>query len=85
MTLVYEQDQVKIHVSDTGIGIPENEIQFLFAPFHRAANVGSIPGTGLGLSIVLDYVEINEGTVAVESIPNEKTTFTITIPTGKNA
>lgn len=84
-TLVYEPDQVKIHVSDTGIGIPEDEIQFLFAPFHRAANVGSIPGTGLGLSIVLDYVEINEGTVSVKSIPNEKTTFTITIPSGKNA
>jgi len=85
LELVYESDQVKIHVSDTGIGIPKDEIQFLFAPFHRAANVGSIPGTGLGLSIVLDYVEMNEGTVAVESIPNERTTFTITIPTGKSA
>lgn len=85
LTLVYEPDQVKIHVSDTGIGIPENEIQFLFAPFHRAANAESFPGTGLGLSIVLDYVEINEGTVSVKSIPNEETTFTITIPSGKNA
>jgi signal transduction histidine kinase len=85
LELVYESDQVKIHVSDTGIGIPKDEIQFLFAPFHRAANVGSIPGTGLGLSIVLDYVEMNEGTVAVESIPNGKTTFTITIPTGESA
>jgi signal transduction histidine kinase len=85
LELVYESDQVKIHVSDTGIGIPKDEIQFLFAPFHRAANVGSIPGTGLGLSIVLDYVEMNEGTVAVESIPNERTTFTITIPTGESA
>ena len=85
LTLVYEPDHVKIHVSDTGLGIPKDEIQFLFAPFHRAANVGSIPGTGLGLSIVLDYVEINGGTVSVESILNEETTFTITIPTGKNA
>ena len=85
LELVYESHQVKIHVSDTGIGIPKDEIQYLFAPFHRAANVGSIPGTGLGLSIVLDYVEMNEGTVAVESIPNGKTTFTITIPTGESA
>lgn len=85
LELVFESEQVRIHVSDTGIGIPEEELQYLFSPFHRAANVGSIPGTGLGLSIVMDYVELHGGSVSVESVPNKKTTFSITLPTGKRA
>ncbi len=71
--------EVKITISDDGIGIPESEIENLFQPFHRADNVGDIAGTGLGLSIVKEYVELNGGTISVVSRENEGTKFTITL------
>ena len=71
--------EIKISISDDGIGIPESEMENLFEPFHRADNVGDIAGTGLGLSIVKEYVELNGGTISVVSRENEGTKFTITL------
>lgn len=71
--------EVKITISDDGIGIPESEMEYLFEPFHRAENVGEILGTGLGLSIVKEYVELNGGIISVISHENEGTKFTITL------
>ena len=71
--------EIKISISDDGIGIPESEMENLFEPFHRAENVGDITGTGLGLSIVKEYVELNGGTISVISRENEGTKFTIAL------
>jgi signal transduction histidine kinase len=71
--------EIKISISDDGIGIPESEMENLFEPFHRAENVGDIAGTGLGLSIVKEYVELNGGTISVISRENEGTKFTIAL------
>lgn len=66
-------------VSDQGIGVPPDEIEHLFASFHRASNVGSIAGTGLGLAIVKQSVELHGGSIAVRSEPGNGTTFTVTL------
>ncbi len=67
-------------VTDFGIGIPEEELEMVFTPFHRAKNTEAIQGTGLGLAIVKEAVEIHKGTVSVESKKNKGTTFTIKLP-----
>lgn len=56
-----------IDVVDYGVGIPEKELFQLYEPFHRASNTKDVPGTGLGMSIAKEYIELNKGTIAVES------------------
>jgi signal transduction histidine kinase len=74
---------VRIEVSDTGIGIPEDAIPHMFEEFYRAPNAKSAneTGTGLGLAIVKDLVERYGGHIEVKSQLNGGTTFTITLPT----
>ncbi|NJQ98097.1 MAG: HAMP domain-containing histidine kinase [Hydrococcus sp. CSU_1_8] len=51
-SLTYEADKAIFQIQDSGIGIPLEDQQQLFEPFHRASNTGKIAGTGLGLAIV---------------------------------
>jgi PAS domain S-box-containing protein len=67
-------------VQDHGIGIPPDEIGYLFESFHRASNVGAIRGTGLGLAIVKNAVEKHGGTIEVESTLDVGTTFRVSLP-----
>jgi signal transduction histidine kinase len=76
-----EPEFVKISVSDTGIGIPEEDLPHIWEEFFRAKNahLAGIPGTGLGLSIVKQYVDRFGGQVSVESTTNQGTTFTVSL------
>ncbi len=69
--------QTVFEVSDQGIGIPQEEIQDLFEPFHRASNVGDIDGTGLGLAIVKQSVDLHGGSLQVESAVGRGARFTV--------
>jgi len=73
---------LRVQVRDTGIGIPEKEIPFIFEDFFRvtSSKTADIPGTGLGLSIVKKIVEGHHGTVDVESSENEGTAFEVRLP-----
>lgn len=77
-----EGGMAAVHVTDTGIGIPEAEQASLFTPFFRASNaaMSSIPGSGLGLSIVGTIVRNHRGDIRVRSAEGEGTTVTVTIP-----
>lgn len=75
-----QKEEAIFQVKDEGIGIPLEEQQRLFEPFHRAKNVGNIPGTGLGLSIVKRLVDLQEGNIVVTSKVGVGTTFTVTLP-----
>ena len=70
----------RFEVRDRGIGIPEKDLEKLFATFHRCSNVGHIPGTGLGLAIVKSFVELHGGNITVDSEVGAGTTFTATLP-----
>jgi signal transduction histidine kinase len=72
-------------VRDKGIGIPAEDIPNLFKSFHRGANVGEIQGTGLGLAMVERAVEQHGGTIQVQSVEKEGTTFVVKLPIGKEA
>ncbi|HUF65958.1 MAG TPA: HAMP domain-containing sensor histidine kinase [Gemmatimonadaceae bacterium] len=75
-------DSVRIRVSDTGVGIPPQQLQHVFHKFYQADNQASTPtaGTGLGLAIAKQIVEAHRGTITVESRQNAGTTFTIVVP-----
>lgn len=78
--LAYTGAALLLQVEDVGIGIPEADLPYLFQPFHRASNVGTIAGTGLGLVITKEAVESHGGTISVTSQVNIGATFTVTIP-----
>lgn len=80
LTLTDTNEEVRISVKDSGIGIPSADQARLFEPFHRAKNVGQISGTGLGLAITKNAVELHGGFIHVDSEQNKGTTFTIIIP-----
>jgi signal transduction histidine kinase len=71
-----------VSVRDTGIGIPQHDLQNLFTRFFRASNATAqgIPGTGLGLAIIQTIVSHHGGDVAVESQEGAGTTVTVKIP-----
>ncbi len=72
-------------VSDTGIGIPEEELPHIFERFYRGEKPRAmqISGTGLGLAIVKEIVELHGGRVTVESEVDEGSSFTIWLPVAK--
>lgn len=82
-TLEEGDSSVKIAVSDTGIGMSEEDLPKLFQDFVRIKNekTKAISGTGLGLSIMKKIVEeVYHGIVQVESVVDQGTTFTVVIP-----
>jgi signal transduction histidine kinase len=78
--LIGQEKKVIFQIHDEGIGIPKEDQEQLFQPFHRASNVGSVPGTGLGLSIVKKCVETIGGEISVHSQIGIGTTFAVTLP-----
>jgi signal transduction histidine kinase len=69
-------------VADTGIGIPPTAVPHVFEEFYRASNARTLEerGTGLGLAIVKDLVERHGGSIEVESVENQGTRFTVSLP-----
>jgi signal transduction histidine kinase len=72
-------------VTDTGIGIPGDELPQIFARFFRGLKPQKmqIPGTGLGLSIAKEIVELHGGRVTVESEEGAGSAFTVWLPIGE--
>ena len=70
--------QVEIKVSDTGCGIPEENLGKLFTPFFTTKALGK--GTGLGLSIVYGIIKMHRGQISVQSQVGQGTTFTVSLP-----
>jgi two-component system OmpR family sensor kinase len=69
-----------LEVSDTGVGIPAEQIPHVFERFYRADRARSSRGAGLGLSIARQIAEAQGGDISVESEPGKGSTFTLQIP-----
>jgi signal transduction histidine kinase len=82
-----KNNQQHFFVKDTGIGIPNIEIEKVFNRFYRGSNVNksAIGGTGLGLSIVKELVELLGGNIWVESEQGKGSTFYFTISSSEAA
>ncbi|MDR3527829.1 MAG: response regulator [Rhizomicrobium sp.] len=76
---------VELAVSDTGVGIPAQELPRLFERFHRIAGQHgrTQEGTGIGLALVHELVRLQGGAVAAQSTLGSGTTFFVTIPFGR--
>ena len=75
---------VLVRVEDTGTGIPEAQLARIFERFHRipGAKGRSIEGTGIGLALVKQLVQLHGGTIEVESVIDQGSTFTVRLPLG---
>ncbi len=72
---------VKIEITDTGVGLTEEELQNIFKPFQTSKTTGF----GLGLPVVKDIIDAHKGSTIINSEPNKGTTFTIILSAIKTA
>lgn len=72
--------ELRVSVSDTGIGVPVEELPLIFQPYYQGGGRRRRDSTGLGLAIVQQAVAAHEGTVTVESAPGRGTTFQVMLP-----
>lgn len=80
---LHEEDaHVMISVSDTGLGIPKDDIDKVFNRSYRSDrdSKSNVPGSGIGLAVVKDIVKMHQGTVSVESEINMGSKFTVRLP-----
>ncbi len=77
--------QVDLRFTNTGVGIPEDKLPFIFNRFYQVDQTSSraYEGTGIGLALVKELVELHNGEISVHSIEEKETTFTIRIPVGR--
>ncbi|MCH8193318.1 MAG: PAS domain-containing protein [Planctomycetes bacterium] len=75
-------NELFVRVSDTGIGIPPDDVAKVFDKFYRAKDkrLAHITGSGLGLSIARELIRLHDGDIVVESELDKGSTFTITLP-----
>jgi signal transduction histidine kinase len=76
------KSELRITVSDRGLGIPAEELKHIFEPFWRGseATAAQIHGNGLGLNLVRNIVNAHGGNVSVQSAPGKGSSFTLTLP-----
>ncbi|UII26230.1 HAMP domain-containing histidine kinase [Fulvivirga maritima] len=66
--------KISIVIRDNGIGIPEEELQFIFEPYFRASNSNDHKGFGIGLPLTQNIIKMHQGELIIESAINEGTT-----------
>ncbi|MCS6974381.1 MAG: HAMP domain-containing histidine kinase [Cyclobacteriaceae bacterium] len=75
-----DKQMVRIGISDSGLGIPEQDMQRIRQPFFRSENVRQIPGTGIGIPLTMRIVELHGGNLIIESVLHKGTTASILLP-----
>lgn len=81
LSIYYKDSLAYISIEDSGIGIPEDEIEKVFHSFYRASNTITYQGSGLGLSVAKQFMELHGGKISLTSTLNKGTTVTLCLPT----
>jgi signal transduction histidine kinase len=82
LQLSFEENMGQITVTDKGIGIPAEELKYIYDPFFRASNVQRYEGYGIGMPLSKNIIRLHKGRINVSSIVNEGTNVQITLPLG---
>jgi len=80
VTIEKDNNDAKIKINDTGIGIAKENLPFIFDRFYRVDKSRNTNGFGLGLSIAKSIIEVHKGKIEVQSQLNQGTTFIIFLP-----
>lgn len=67
-------------ITDQGIGIPEEEMNYIFEPFYRTSNARNARGSGLGLAVVRDCLKLHKGEISFESKVGSGSVFKVILP-----
>ncbi len=81
---ILNSSEVEICVRDTGQGIPEDQVEYIFNRFYQvnSSNLSEVEGSGIGLALAKELIELHKGNIAVKSKLNEGTEFIIHLPLG---
>ena len=77
-SLTPDGQSIAVRIADTGVGVPEENLEKIFHPFFTTKQIGR--GTGLGLAIVYGIVKMHRGSISVDSKVGVGTTFTVSVP-----
>jgi signal transduction histidine kinase len=77
VTLTIAENEIKIVITDIGIGIAHEDVPYLFEPFFRGKNTGKYIGYGLGLPLAQKIIRLHKGEIAIQSEQNKGTVVTI--------
>ncbi len=80
VVVLCENNLLKAEIVDRGIGIPEDELNYVFDPFYRGSNIKFISGSGLGLTIANRIIKMLKGKISVHSKVGEGTKIILEIP-----
>ncbi len=80
--LTHNREEWSVAVSDSGIGIPTQDLKHIFKEFYRAGNTvnSNLSGSGIGLVLTRKLVRLNQGRINVSSTENKGSTFLLTFP-----
>ena len=78
-------NEIKIEISDRGIGIPSEDLEKVFDKFYRVSRPESVNGTGLGLAICKGIIELHGGTIFAKNRAGGGTTISISLPKGNES
>lgn len=80
LALFHKEREVMVLIRDRGVGIPENELKYIYDPFFRASNVRNIKGFGIGLPLANKIMSLHGGRIHVQSVQHEGTVFELYFP-----
>lgn len=80
VTIEIAERFLHLRITDTGVGITAEDMPRIFEPFFRSSRTNTVSGSGIGLTLVRAILERHSGTIKVESIPDQGTTFQVTLP-----
>jgi signal transduction histidine kinase len=82
LKILKDKDKVTITIKDNGIGIPKEDLPYIFERFYRVdkSRTRNTGGTGIGLAITKALVEAQSGKISVESVEGEGSSFTVEFP-----
>jgi signal transduction histidine kinase len=80
LCLEIERCNLSIIVEDKGIGIPEEELRYIYDPFFRASNTTSYEGYGIGMPLANNIVRLHNGRISVKSTVNKGTRVRVVLP-----